>query len=265
MAIGASASGTAPSPVAGWPEFAVPKPGRTEAPSLVTIMTGSGANLLTHELPVGTRFTVGSCRCHECGCSAIVGVGPGIWVKVEIRVLQDRWTVGNLCVDTDLWCSDLEDSTQRLRIRAGRLAVTVPFEFARFEFRHHGVAMGSGFTAIGHEPSSAPGLTLCVQGHDRLESSGLRAGTAYMAVLDELCRVGTHHQPPPTSDEIRDRLAAQGVELTRRAVDHHIDYLFRRLFPEAQGEVGKPGWKRLAIASFVHRARQRTATSIGSP
>lgn len=213
----------------------------------------------------GAFLTAGSCSCADCGPDLVVDANPGVWFKAAFRVFHDHWALDNLSPDVDVWCADLEDPTQRLRIAPGRADVAVPFEFARVEFRYHGHPAGQSLTAIGHEPERTQGLQACHESHRALRMSEFQSGTTYMAVHDALCSAISADGVPPTSAEIAAVLAHQGFVLSRRAVDHHIDYVFNRLFPDATNKQARPGWKRIAIASMVNRGQLTAEPSETQP
>lgn len=206
-----------------------------------------------HDVRAGERALVGSCRCHECAVDVLVTATAAHWCLAEVTGERSTWQLTNLSVDTDLWVVDMEDERQRVRLAPGRVGVVVPFEFSRLHFRHAGRQVSDSVIAIGPEQVFVCRPHACHQSYRPVAEAMLTPGTTYMAVVEELCS-STDGGAPPTSSEIAARLSSGGRVVTRRAVDHHIDYVYRRLFPSARTAPRSPGWKRLAVASMLTRA-----------
>ncbi len=205
------------------------------------------------DLRAGDRALVGSCQCAECGVDVLVASTAAHWCLAEVVAEATRWHVTNLSVDTELWLVDMEDEHQRVRLPPGRVGVGVPFEFSRLHFRHAGRQISDSVVAIGQEQVFVARPRACRQSYRPVVEAMLTPGTTYMAVIQELCRAGADGRPP-TSAQIAARLSAAGWPVTRRAVDHHIDYVYGRLFPDARASPRSPGAKRLAVASVFTRA-----------
>lgn len=184
------------------------------------------------DLAAGERVTFGSCRCGECAVDVVVAVPPGLTVAGAVTAYDDHWRLHNLSPDVVLLCQDLEDPTQTVRIVPGRVEVAMPFELSLVSVP--GQRRDQALTVFAHEPTheptDGPGRRGCAPRTER--TLRLSPGTAYFAVLEELCRPrlrGEYDARLPTSNEIAGRLSTRGVPLSRRAVDHHIDYLVERL------------------------------------
>lgn len=214
-----------------------------------------GDNLVTRPVLPGGGLVLGSCSCIDCRPDLLVPASPGAWFAAAVTTSTDHWRVENRSVDTDIVLTNLEDERQRLRITPQRSDFVVPFEFARLQFVQHGRPVGVPVTAIGHEPRLAAHPVICGRSRRVVEEAALRMGTTYMLVLEELCRGQRTAGVPPSSLEISASLGEHGVNVSRRAVDHHIDYLYRRLFPEHVASGNTHGWKRTAVASLVNQAR----------
>lgn len=229
-------------------------PGTSAAP-LVTVMGAKEEAAGQHRLIAGDRFVIASCGCATCEAQVVLRAAPGVWFRVVLRVFEDHWRLDNLSTAVEVVCRNLEGSDQYLRIPARRSGVPVPFEFAVLEFRQFDRRAADSVTVIGHEAATVREGTCCGSGLDAVAAAGLRAGTLYMAVLEALC--GDHDRSgiPPSSCAIAAELASRGLRLSRRAVDHHVDYLFGRFFPEFRDVRGSPGWKRTAVAAAAQRAR----------
>jgi hypothetical protein len=202
-------------------------------------------------LRAGESLRFGTCACQRCAVDIHLEAGPGDWCLGILQVRDDHWRLSNLTPCADLLVHDLEDPTQRHAIGPGRLGVVVPFELARVGFDGHDP--GEMMTVFAYEPTviDEP-VRACAAFAARFSNLSLNPEAGYVAVLYALCRDGSAERLP-TSEQIAEKLAAAGTTMTRRAVDHHIDYLFRRLFPHHADLAGRPGWKRAAIAAAARR------------
>lgn len=202
-------------------------------------------------LRAGDILRFGTCACQRCAIDVRLEAGPGDWCLGTLQVRDDHWRLANLTPCADLLVHDLEDPTQRLSIGPGRIGVVVPFELARVGFAGHDP--GEMMTVFAHEPIviDEP-VRACAAFAARFSNLALNPEAGYVAVLYALCRDSSTERLP-TSAQIAEKLAAAGTKMTQRAVDHHIDYLFRRLFPHHADLVGRPGWKRAAVAAAARR------------
>jgi hypothetical protein len=180
-----------------------------------------------------------------------LAAGPGHWCLGSLDVHDDHWRLDNLTPCADLLVRDLEDPDQRLSIGPGRLGVVVPFELALVGFA--GQDPSDMMTVFAHEPTviDEP-VRACAAFSSRFSNLSLDPGTGHVAVLRMLCHED-RSESLPSSAQIAEKLTAAGTQMTRRAVDHHINYLFQRLFPQHADSVGLPGWKRAAIVAAARR------------
>lgn len=217
------------------------------------------------DLAAGHSLRFGTCSCACCAVDVQLAADPGHWSLGVLAVHDDHWRLDNLTPCADLVVRDLEDSDQRLVISPGRVGVVVPFELALVGFSGQGPS--DMMTVFGHEPAVVDEpLRACAAFASRFSSLSLNPETGHVAVLRALCR-DTGSEGLPTSAQIAEKLTAAGTRMTRRAVDHHIDYLFQRLFPHHADSIGRRGWKRAAIVAAARRAgivdRIRPASSGG--
>lgn len=227
---------------------------------VVTLMAGEDATRRRVDVGPGTSTVVGSCPCPECGAGLVLRTYPGAWVRAAVTVRDDHWELDNLSVDAVAWLVDLEDPASRVSAPPGRRRLVVPFEFAGLSFRVGARETGEHLTVIGTESRLSPETAGCRSSTAPLTGAGLRPGTAYYAVLEELVRGGVTGGDTLTAAALASRLVRRGWRITPKAVEHHIDYVWQRCFP---GEVGRGrGWKRTALVSLLQRA-QMTVTGHG--
>lgn len=209
--------------------------------------SAAGPGTVRHLAP-GERLTFGRCRCDGCGFDLVVdGPGADPHLAGAVTALADHWQLHNLSPSAVLLARDLEDPGQCVRLMPGRVAVAMPFELAAV------TSLGpwpAGITVFGPEPTSPPVAVRACQ--DRGPAVRLNVRASYFSVLRALCAprlVGPAAERLPTSAELSARLASQGLALSPRAVDRHIDYLVERFGLQADdwSAFGR-GWKREALA-----------------
>jgi hypothetical protein len=219
--------------------------------SVVTLMPEASVTRRRVDVAAGGTAVVGSCACEECGADLVLPALPGAWFRAVVHARADHWELENASIDAEAWMVDLEDPRSRIGVAPGRSRVVAPFEFTDLSFRVGSCEAGGHVTVIGPEPGSAADRNACPASLVPLNAAGLQQGTAYHAVLEELCRGGLTGSAVPSAAEIAARLRSRGWPLTPKAVEKHLDYLFRRCFPgeSARGR----GWKRAALVSMVTR------------
>jgi hypothetical protein len=196
---------------------------------------GSGT---TVDLRAGDTLRFGSCPCRDCAHRLLVPVPGSVRVAGLVTAHRDHWRLDNLSPACALVCRDLEDPTQRVDVAPGRLAAPVPFELARISVPSQ--CLTWSITVFGPEPAALRELPAC----SRVASAAptLDPRTTHYAVLHVLARprlCGDVAARLPSSTEIARELAECGVAVTRRAVDHHIDYLADRFGITSQ-PAGRP-------------------------
>jgi hypothetical protein len=201
---------------------------------------------VTVDLGPGQRMRFGSCACRECGPDIVVPATSPAGFAGVVTAYSDHWRMDNLSPAATLVCRDLEDNGQYLHVRPGRLAAPVPFELARVSFR--GQPGAWAMTVFGPEPSQSAQSPVCPATARAMPDLDRRA--TYFAVLRALAQprlAGDAGGRLPTSSEIADALRWSGRRVTRRAVDHHIDYLSERFGVTALDPGGRRTWKREAL------------------
>ncbi len=199
------------------------------------------------DLGPGDQLSFGSCGCAPCGHAIVVETSrPGDLIG-RVTALADYWRLDNLSVTTPLLCRDLEDPTQLVRLGPGRLGVVMPFELAQVSWAGH--AATQSLTVFGPEPAFGAGPGRCCVASSAPDVH-LNRGATYYAVLEALCAPWLAGGPDtrlPKSADIAAELSRRGLRLTRRAVDHHIDYLVDRLGVGVGDGVGANLRRRVAL------------------
>ncbi|MGI5486763.1 hypothetical protein [Microtetraspora malaysiensis] len=216
-----------------------------------------GPELSTLEIPPGREVSFGrgdrsapvDFPLHHPGVSRRAGA---------IMAVDDYWLLTNLSRTATLVVENPEGGGEFLKVAPGRAAAPVPFEFARVVLP---VADRScSFLVFASQHSyidfDAPKNTA---GEPTLSAFAVDETAKYFLVLVALCepRLRDCSSPViPTVPEVLDRLrsAPGGVELTRPAVNFHIDYLARTKLrvKEASG-TRKADWQRAALVSVALR------------
>ena len=228
---------------------------------VVTVMAGDTASRRRVDAASGSTVVLGSCACAECGVDLVLESRPGAWFRGVIRVGSDHWELDNTSVDAEAWLVDLECPVSRLSARPGRQRLVASFEFADLSFRVGPCEASEHVTVIGPEVPVAAGSAACRSSTAPLAGADLQPGTAYHAVLEELCRGTADDGVAPTAATISARLSQRGWRITPKAVEHHTDYLFQRCFP---GEASRArGWKRAALVSLITRTQALAGAPVG--
>src|SRR3954463_433178 len=144
----------------------------------------------------------------------------------EIRAVDDYWVLSNLSVDKTYVIDNPEGGGEYVTVAPLRLAAPIPFEFARVSLPRTEGPVSFLVFAPQHsfaEPSAFEGL----EGERTAAASPLDQTAKYFLVLAALCEPRLRDGASvvlPTAGEIVERLRGR-LELTRAAVNHHIDYL----------------------------------------
>lgn len=185
---------------------------------------------------------------------------PGVSRRAGIiRAVEDYWLLTNLSRDSTLVVENPEGGGEFLKVAPGRVASPIPFEFARvllpvadgpcsflvFASQHSFVDFDTPETQAAGEPT--------ISGFPVDESA------KYFLVLVALCEPRLRDCSSsviPTVPEVLERLRGvpDGVELTRAAVNFHIDYLARtKLRVKPLSGSRKADWQRAALVSIALR------------
>ncbi|WP_067180177.1 FHA domain-containing protein [Microtetraspora niveoalba] len=184
---------------------------------------------------------------------------PGVSRRAGvIRAVEDYWLLTNLSRSATLVVENPEGGGEFLKVPPGRAAAPVPFEFARVVLP---VAEGScTFLVFASQHSyidlDAPEST---SGEPTLSAFSVDESAKYFLVLVALCEPRLRDCSSsviPTVPEVLERLERVPgcADLTRAAVNFHIDYLARTKLrvKEASG-ARKADWQRAALVSVALR------------
>ena len=147
----------------------------------------------------------------------------------EISAVEDYWLISNLSRDKTYVVDNPEGGGEYLTVSPRRIAAPVPFEFARVS-----VPVTDGpvsFLVFAPQHTYADGAQPAgLAGARTAAAFPLDEQAKYFLILVALCEPRLRDSETvslPTADEIVERLRAHErcADLTRAAVNHHIDYL----------------------------------------
>jgi hypothetical protein len=178
----------------------------------------------------------------------------------EISAVEDYWVISNLSRDKTYVVDNPEGAGEYLMVSPRRIAAPIPFEFARVT-----LPMTEGpvsFLVFGPQHCYAdPDDPDDLAGDRTVAAFPLDETAKYFLILVALCEPRLRDSSTvalPTAGEIVERLHAheQCSELTRAAVNHHIDYLAiskLRVKEPRPGADERLEWKREAMVSIALR------------
>jgi serine/threonine-protein kinase len=170
----------------------------------------------------------------------------------ELTAAEDYWLITNLSGEATYVVDNPEGGGEYITVAPGRLAAPVPFEFARVSLPTRERPVEFLVFAPQHA-YSAPGAP---RGGDRTVAPFSLDRTAkYFLILVALCEPRLLHSASvalPTADEIVERLRGR-LELTRAAVNHHIDYLAIEKLRVKAPDTGRLDSKREALVAIALR------------
>jgi hypothetical protein len=203
------------------------------------------------------RFGRGAPRCavdielpHE-GVSRLAG---------EITAVDDYWLISNLSADKTYVVDNPEGGGEYVMIAPRRLAAPVPFEFARVSLPlTEGPVSFLVFAPQQHYAEI--GATDELEGERTTAAFPLDETAKYFLILVALCEprlLDSSTVALPSAGEIVERLREheQFRELTRAAVNYHIDYLATtklRVKEPRPGADERLEWKREALVAIALR------------
>jgi serine/threonine-protein kinase len=178
----------------------------------------------------------------------------------EISAIDDYWAISNLSRDKTYVVDNPEGGGEYLMVPPRRIAAPVPFEFARVSLPVTGDPVSFLVFAPTHsyaDPGDLDGLA----GDGTTAAFSLDESAKYFLILVALCEQRLRDSSTvalPTAGEIVERLRGddQCGELTRAAVNHHIDYLAitkLRVKEPRPGADERLEWKREAVVAIALR------------
>ncbi|MEU9831946.1 FHA domain-containing protein [Streptosporangium sp. NPDC048047] len=213
-----------------------------------------------HELAVGQDATFGrgadgypvDIRLPNPGVSRLAG---------RVRAVEDHWTISNLSATATYVVENPEGGGEFVKVAPRRLDMPVPFEFARVVVP--GTQGSASFMVFASQHAYAdPGIPEPGHGEATTAAFSLDETTKYFLILVALCEPRLRDSSTvviPTVPEILERLHGlpQCPDLTRSAVNFHIDYLARTKLrvkePSEGGAPAKADWQRAALVSLALR------------
>ncbi|MEU9735917.1 serine/threonine protein kinase [Streptomyces sp. NPDC048002] len=194
---------------------------------------------------------------------SIVLPDPGVSRRAgRLEAAEDYWRLSNFSRDTAYAVENLEGAGEYITVAPGRLGAPVPFEFSRVVLPALCGTVDFKVFAPQHaylDKQSAPGA-----GELTVHPYALDATAKYFLVLVALCEPRLRHPSDgvlPGAGDIAERLRPLEScrDLTRSAVNYHIDYLaFSKLRLDLGDDVGaggsaRTGAKRARLASLALR------------
>jgi hypothetical protein len=166
----------------------------------------------------------------------------------ELTATEDHWLITNFSAEASYVVDNPEGGGEYITIAPRRIAAPVPFEFARVSLPTRDRPAELLVYAPQHayaESGVAP------SGNPTVAAFSLDETAKYFLILVALCEPRLRDSASvvlPTADEIAERL-----ELTRAAVNHHIDYLAIEKLRVKTPEPGRLDCKREALVAIALR------------
>ncbi|MGH2943379.1 MAG: serine/threonine protein kinase [Solirubrobacteraceae bacterium] len=181
-------------------------------------------------------------------------------VAGEISAAEDHWVISNFSRDQAYVVDNPEGTGEYVQVAPCRLGAPIPFEFARVSLPATEGPVSFLVSAPAHtyaDPDDPEGPA----GERTTSAFVLDESAKYFLVLVALCEPRLRDGATvalPTADEVVRRLRSHEDcgELTRTAVNHHIDYLaVQKLHVKdpRPGSGGRLDFKREAVVSTALR------------
>jgi hypothetical protein len=170
----------------------------------------------------------------------------------ELTAAEDYWLITNLSAEASYVVDNPEGGGEYITVAPRRIAAPVPFEFARVSLPTR--ERPAEFLVFAPQHAYAePRASL---GGDRtITAFSLDETAKYFLILVALCEPRLRDGASvalPTAGEIVERLRGR-FELTRAAVNHHIDYLAIEKLRVKAPEPGRLDSKREALVAIALR------------
>ncbi|MFI6205690.1 FHA domain-containing protein [Streptomyces sp. NPDC051041] len=151
------------------------------------------------------------------------------------------WTLSNLSARQTYVVENPEGAGEHVKVAPGRLDAPVPFEFARIVLPAAGDLLPIEVWAPRHDYVRAGDVP---DGETTAPAFSVDRTKRYFAVLAALCEPrlrGAPHAPPPTVDQVVERLRPTWPAASRASVQWNIDYLAVKLRLKPGPETAEPG------------------------
>ncbi|MFI1584594.1 serine/threonine protein kinase [Embleya sp. NPDC020630] len=191
---------------------------------------------------------------------SIVLPDPGVSRRAgELVAAEDYWRLSNFSRTVTYVVENLEGAGEYLKIAPGRLGAPVPFEFSRLVLP---VADGDvSFKVFAPQHAYLDRDSQPRGGELTTSPFALDPTSKYFLVLLALCEPrlrGALDAATPGAGEVLERLRplAGHADLTRSAINYHIDYLAStklRLREATGDEAGRTGHKRERLVALALR------------
>lgn len=177
----------------------------------------------------------------------------------QITAAEDYWRLSNFSATTTYAVENLEGAGEHIKIAPGRIGAPVPFEFSRVVLPAQDGE--SAFKVFAPEHAYQDGEPLLTGGESTVSPFALDPTSKYFLVLLALCEPRLRNPSSgavPSVGDVVERLRPLEScrDLTRSAVNYHIDYLASvklRLRSEAHSPSRWEGGKRDELIAFALR------------
>ncbi|MGW7362863.1 serine/threonine protein kinase [Streptomyces sp. NPDC054841] len=185
---------------------------------------------------------------------------PGVSRRAgQITAAEDYWRLSNFSRTVTYVVENLEGAGEHVKVAPGRLGAPIPFEFSRVVLPARDTE--ASFKVFAPEHTYLDGEPLPRMGEPTMSPFTLDPTSKYFLVLLALCeprlRRASSGAVPGVGDVLeRLRPLAACQDLTRSAVNYHIDYLTSvklRLRDGAEELEGTVGGKRDELVAFALR------------
>ncbi|MDF3301051.1 FHA domain-containing protein [Streptomyces tropicalis] len=147
----------------------------------------------------------------------------------EITAQGAFWILSNLSARHTYVVENPEGAGEHIKVAPGRLDAPVPFEFSRIVLPAAGDLLTIDVWAPRHDYLHGAGGA---DGEPTAPAFSVDRSKRYFAVLAALCEPrlrGDPHAPPPTVDQVVERLRPAWPAASRTSVQWNIDYLAVKL------------------------------------
>ncbi|GAQ50425.1 hypothetical protein [Streptomyces acidiscabies] len=192
---------------------------------------------------------------------SIVLPDPGISRRAGLlEAAGDYWRLSNFSAGTAYLVENLEGAGEYMSVGPGRLSAPVPFEFSRVVLP--GVRGTEGFKVFAPRPAYREERMVPGAGERTVHPYALDTAAKYFLVLVALCEPRLRDPSDstlPSAGDIAERLRGlpDCEDLTRSAVNYHIDYLacrkLRLDLADTPDMPARTGAKRAALVSVALR------------